>query len=292
MENQKFIIDTDIGSDIDDTLCFAYLFEEARCEILGITTTSSEPWKRAEIVDTMCRAAGKEIPVFPGLDNPIIGKQRQIAVHQYSVVDKLPHKAYSKENRAIEFMKRAIEENPGEVILLAIGPLTNVGALFAAYPHLAKLVKLEAIMGGSFFEAGRALLRQEWNVINDPYAAQIVFKSGANILVVPLDVSIKTLTSAKEFLSKEHSGVMKTVAVYTEKFTERTDEMYYHDVIPAMLVFEKQIAEIKCGEVSIDLTDEIGRSDFSENESGNVEMVVDFDVDRFFEIYKTTVNEK
>ena len=67
MDTVKILLDTDIGSDIDDALCLAYLLAQPRCEILGITTCSSEPEKRAEIVDSMCRYMGKEIPIFPGV---------------------------------------------------------------------------------------------------------------------------------------------------------------------------------------------------------------------------------
>ena len=290
MEKIKIIVDNDIGSDIDDTLCLAYLLKEPRCELLGITTGSSEPHKRAEIVDTVCRSAGRRVPIFPGLGNPIIGKQRQVAVHQYPIAESLERTRFSEENTAIDFMRETIEKYPGEVVLLAIGPPTNIGALFAAYPHLSGLVRRVAFLGGSFFEEGRSFLRTEWNIINDPYATEIIFKSGADILIAGLDISLRTLTSAGQFLKKEHKGVMKTVALYTEKFIERTDDMYYHDVIVAMALFYEDIVKTRRGTLSVDLTEEIGRTDFAPCEDGNAEIIVDLDLKRFFEIYDKTVN--
>ena len=129
MDKIKGIIDTDIGSDIDDVLCLAYVLSEPRFEIPGITTRSSEPWKRAEIADSVCRTAGRSIPIFVGCDKPLSSAQKQTAVHQYPVVKSLPHSIYPKENRAVGFMKNAIERYPGEVVVLAIGPLTNIGTL-------------------------------------------------------------------------------------------------------------------------------------------------------------------
>ena len=87
MDILKLIVDTDIGSDIDDALCLAYLLQQPRCEIVGITTCSSEPEKRAEIVDSICQYVGREFPIFPGLGAPILGKQLQVAVHQYDVAE-------------------------------------------------------------------------------------------------------------------------------------------------------------------------------------------------------------
>ena len=161
MDKLKLIVDTDIGSDIDDALCMAYLLRQPRCEILGITTCSSEPEKRAQIVDSICQYVQREFPIFPGLGDPVLGKQLQVAVHQYEVTEQFPHRTQFPQNQAIPFMKEAIEANPHEVTLLAIGPLTNIGALFAAYPHLAALVKEVCVMGGSFFEKAVAFMPAE-----------------------------------------------------------------------------------------------------------------------------------
>ena len=74
MNKIKLIMDTDIGSDIDDALCLAYVLRQPACELLGITTCSSEPAKRAEIADSICRYMGKDIPIYPGRDTPLIGQ--------------------------------------------------------------------------------------------------------------------------------------------------------------------------------------------------------------------------
>lgn len=290
MEKIKVIVDTDIGSDIDDALCLAYLLNEPRCEILGITTSSSEPHKRAEIADSICRAAKKCIPIFPGRYEPLRTRQRQVAVHQYSVTEKLPHATYSSECRAVDFMKSMIEKYPGEVVLLAIGPLTNIGALLAEYPHLAASVKLVSLMGGSFFEEGRSYTRREWNILCDPYAADILFQSGAKILVAGLDVTLKTKRSVKAFLEEKHSEIMKTVSTYAEKFAERTDDMYYHDVVAAMMLFEDSVVKTRTGKISVAQGAELGRCDFHEYADGNARVAYDLDVDKFFRIYDATVN--
>ena len=289
-EKIKVIIDTDIGSDIDDALCLAYMLSEPRFEILGITTCSSEPWKRAEIADSICRAAGKSIPIFVGRDKPMRVEQKQTAVHQYSVVKSLPHAVYPKENYAIGFMNDMIKKHPGEVVVLAIGPLTNIGVLFSEHPELAAQVRAVATMGGVFSERENLSSTREWNIVNDPHAADIVFKSDAQILIAGLEVTLKTKTSAKDFLRHEHSGIMKTVAMYTQKFTDRTDDMYYHDVIPAAMLVEGDIAKLKRGFVNIDLQNEVGKTKFTESKHGNAFVIYDFDEKRFFEAFKSAIS--
>lgn len=66
---EKVILDTDIGGDIDDAICLAYLLKEPQCELVGITTVCGEPEKRAAVADAICRVAEKQIPIVAGLDS-------------------------------------------------------------------------------------------------------------------------------------------------------------------------------------------------------------------------------
>ena len=68
---EKILLDTDIGGDIDDAVCLAYLLKEPRCELMGITTVCGEPEKRAAVADAICQAAGKRIPIVAGLDTTL-----------------------------------------------------------------------------------------------------------------------------------------------------------------------------------------------------------------------------
>ena len=290
MDTIKILLDTDIGSDIDDALCLAYLLQQPRCEILGITTCSSEPEKRAEIVDSMCRYMGREIPIFPGLGNPIIGKQLQVAVHQYEVVAQLPHKTEFPKNQAIDFMKEVIEAHPHEITLLPIGPLTNIGALFAAYPHLIPLVKEVSFMGGSFFPEAIAFIADEWNIKNDPIAAKIVFDSGVPIRAAGLDVSLKTKIRCTDFLAASHSKAMEPVALYARKFLERTNDMYFHDPLVAAYLFADDICTFRRGRVHIGIGADWGRTYFIEDPSSSTLIADKINSEYFFRHYYDIVN--
>ncbi|MGB9625007.1 MAG: nucleoside hydrolase [Phycisphaerae bacterium] len=74
------LLDTDIGSDIDDAVALAYLLRQPQCELLGITTVTGEPEKRARLADAICRAFGRsDVPIFSGAARPILVPQRQPA---------------------------------------------------------------------------------------------------------------------------------------------------------------------------------------------------------------------
>ena len=72
----KILLDTDIGSDIDDAVCLAYLLANPKCELLGITTVTGEAIKRAQMASALCTVAGKEVPIYPGAENPLLVAQK------------------------------------------------------------------------------------------------------------------------------------------------------------------------------------------------------------------------
>ena len=279
----KLIVDTDIGSDIDDALCLAYLLNQPRCDILGITTCSSEPHKRAHIAADTCRRFGREIPIFVGAGMPLVGPQYQTAVHQYSLLEGETCPAFA--GSAIDFMRDAILAAPGEVTLLAIGPLTNIGALFAAYPALVPLVKEVSVLGGSFFEKGRAALPVEFNIKNDAVAAAILFSCGAKVRIGGLDVSLDTRTDCDEFLACVPTDARAALLPYIRKFRERTNDMYYHDAIAAAWLFDEDICTFRRGSVQVELGAEWGRTDFIPTEDGTVLVADTIDRDAFFRQY-------
>lgn len=86
---EKVILDTDIGSDIDDAICLSFLLSNPNCELLGVTTVTGEVEKRSMMVSYICEKVNKNIPVFPGLENPIIGEQKQKTCPQYEYLEKI-----------------------------------------------------------------------------------------------------------------------------------------------------------------------------------------------------------
>ena len=84
----KVLLDTDIGSDIDDAVCLAYLLAQPACELLGITTVSGQPEQRAQIASAICKVAERSVPIYPGAPQPVLIEQRQPLVPQAADVYK------------------------------------------------------------------------------------------------------------------------------------------------------------------------------------------------------------
>nr|MBA2288611.1 nucleoside hydrolase [Ktedonobacteraceae bacterium] len=84
----KLIYDTDIGSDIDDALALAYLLAQPECELLGVTTVTGESERRAMMVSALCKIAGKQVPIYPGIERPLLVRTRQPHVPQADALDK------------------------------------------------------------------------------------------------------------------------------------------------------------------------------------------------------------
>ena len=181
----KIILDTDIGDDIDDAYALACLATVPECKLLGVTTTYGQTEQRAQIAGKLLKVMGRmDVPVYAGrASKHDIGRQYQWA------------KSYSganiKKTPAVEFLKRAIEKEPGQVTILAIGSLTNIGELVTKYPNVVPQIKRIVIMGGSVYTGyGDSKVPQiEWNIRCDPPAAKAVFSCGAVITVAGLEAT-------------------------------------------------------------------------------------------------------
>jgi purine nucleosidase len=174
----KLLLDTDIGSDIDDALCLAYLLAQPKCELLGITTVIGEAEKRAMLASALCKVAGKHIPIFPGVEYPLLAPQQQPDVPQARALHKWDHDTTFPRGQAVEFLRQIIRAHPGEVVLLTIGPLTNIALLFAVDEEIPALLRekcsvplLRPVLdfAGVWFEHENSI------TFHDPLAATTIF---------------------------------------------------------------------------------------------------------------------
>lgn len=254
----KLILDTDIGGDIDDAIALGYLLNQPRCELLGIATVGGEPALRAAIASAICTAAGRaDLPIHVGASAPLLGPERQPDPYQFAAIcDRWPHQCFDHGNTAIDWMRRTIRANPGEITLLAIGPLTNVGLLFMLDPDIPALLRDITIMGGSF---AATEAEQEWNIICDPHAAARVFAAPVMLSSVGFDVTALCRLSAAEWRRRMGGavGAFEPVLAMAELFFEReTPELTLHDPLAAALVFEPSLCRTTAQGIDVELRDE------------------------------------
>ena len=284
----KIILDTDIGSDIDDALCLAYLLAQPKCELLGITTVTGEADKRAMLASVLCKVAGKHVPIFPGSEEPLLVPQRQKQAPQAAALPKWEHDQEFPRGQAIEFLRRTIREYPGEVILLAIGPLTNIGLLFRVDTEIPSLLKGLVMMCGVFTNRLAGVGPLEWNALGDPHATAIVYQAATGIhRSIGLDVTCQVTMNAKQVREKLHSDLHQPVLDFAEVWFRQRDIITFHDPLAATTVFDDQICVFKKGTVEVELTSESlkGMTLWRSGGSEKHEVALEVDSRRFFKQY-------
>ncbi|WP_170330780.1 nucleoside hydrolase [Ruegeria arenilitoris] len=235
MTARKIIIDTDPGQD-DAVAILLALASPEEIEVLGITAVAGNvpldlTAKNARIV---CELAGHtDVPVYAGCDRPL---NRPLVtaehVHGKTGLDgpDLPDPQMElTEGHAVDFIIDSLRTHePGTVTLCPLGPLTNIAAAFQKAPDIVERVQEIILMGGAYFEVGNITPTAEFNIHVDPQAADIVFKSGVPIVVMPLDVTHKALVTKprNDAFRALGSKVGIAVAEMTD-FFERFDKEKY-----------------------------------------------------------------
>lgn len=287
------ILDTDIGSDIDDAVCLSYLLSEPRCELVGITTVSGRPKERAALADAVCQAAGrKDVPIHSGIDRAMLGVVVQPDCPQAAVLPKWPHRAAEtfESYTAVDWLRRTIRQRPGELTLLGIGPMMNIGALFASDPEIPGLLKSLVLMCGCFLEP-RAY-SSEWNARLDPTSTGIVYHANvAEHTSIGLDVTMQCRMPAPEAIDrfKSTGGPLSVVAAMTEVWADRSHDVIFHDPLTGVAIFDPSVCEWETGNVSVELLSSrvAGMTHFQAAPAAEARHRVasKVDVKRFFELY-------
>lgn len=185
---QRVIVDTDIGDDIDDAFALALVLASPEFDVVGITTAWGDTRLRVRLVHRLLREIGRaDIPVAEG-----IATESRTPFTQARWAQRGP--AVDRAAPAVDFLLDSIRRHPGEITLLALGPLTNLGAAIQRDPAMFRRLKRVVLMGGSVrrgysksaFHAPRPP-DKEYNFVSDIAAAQALFGSGVSIVMMPLD---------------------------------------------------------------------------------------------------------
>lgn len=282
----KVLLDTDIGTDVDDAVCLAYLLSHPDCELLGITTVTGESEKRASLTSVLCKASGRDIPIYPGAAQPMQGEQRQRIAQQAPVLPRWPHETNFPNGQAVEFLANTIRAYPGEVTLLTVGPLTNAGLLFLEHPDVAEMLAGLVLMGGNFDESGPEAGRVEWNVAGDLKAAEITYKAPVRLhRSLGLNVTQKVMMSADEVREKFTAPLMRPVLDMAEIwFAGFYPFITFHDPLAAATIFDESLCTYQQGTVQLNHTDKPGTTLWQPGRlDAPHQVAMTVDVDRYFE---------
>jgi purine nucleosidase len=233
-QTRKIIIDTDPGQ--DDAVAILLALGSAELEIVGISAVAGNvPLKLTEKnARKICELAGRpDIKVYAGAIRPLA---RELVtaeeVHGKTGLNgpQLPDPKMKLQGQyAVDFIVETLmKEAAGTITLCALGPLTNVALALIREPKIAPRIKEIVLMGGGFFEGGNVTPTAEFNIYVDPQAADLVFKSGIPIVMMPLDVTHKALTTSARIASMRSLGTAVGTAVAEMlEFFERFDEEKY-----------------------------------------------------------------
>ena len=234
MTARKIIIDTDPGQ--DDAFAILLALASPELTVLGICAVAGNvplplTEKNTRII---CELAGKpQTRVFSGCDRPL--KRPLVTaehVHGKTGLDgpALPEPTMPLESQhAVDFIIDTLRREPAHsVTLCPLGPLTNIAAAFLKAPDVVGRVQQIVLMGGAYFEVGNITPAAEFNIYVDPDAADVVFKSGVNLVVMPLDVTHKVLTTRKRVEEFRAMGTeVGRMAAEWADFFERFDMEKY-----------------------------------------------------------------
>ncbi len=231
---REIIIDTDPGQ--DDAVAILLALASPELDVLGITAVAGNvplalTQKNARIV---CELAGRrDVRVFAGCDRPLAHELVTAEhVHGKTGLDgpDLPDPTMPLQDaHAVDFIIDTLRRRPaGSVTLCPLGPLTNIATAFQRAPDIIDRVQEIVLMGGAYFEVGNITPAAEFNIYVDPEAAEIVFKSGVKLTVMPLDVTHKALVTKARNDAFRALGtpVGQAVAAMTD-FFERFDKAKY-----------------------------------------------------------------
>ena len=196
---QRIIIDTAPGQ--DDAIAILLALASPELEVLGLTTVAGNVPLALTALNArrLVTLAGRtDVPVRAGADRPL---QRPLVtaehVHGKTGLDGWdwpePTVALAGEDAADWIARTVMAAEPGTITLCPLGPLTNVARALEIEPRLAARLDRIVLMGGGYFEGGNITPMAEFNIFVDPEAADIVMRSGARIVMAPLDVTHKAL---------------------------------------------------------------------------------------------------
>jgi purine nucleosidase len=278
---QKIIIDTDIGDDIDDAFAIALALRSPELQILGTSTAFGDVETRAKLLDRLLAEAGRQdIPVSVGVhtDAKTSFGQRPYAEGG--------HFARASHPASADFIFDQIRRNPGEITLVCIGPLMNVGALIDKDPQTFRKLKRVVIMGGSVDRGygdpygPPTPAEPEWNIKNDPHSAQKLFASGVPLYVMPLDSTQLKLDEVKrEFLFRQGTALTDALTILYHQWGQQTPTLF--DPMTIAFVVDPQLCPVQPMNIVVDERGMTSRG----SGAPNAQVCLKSDSQAFFQFY-------
>ncbi|PVZ72239.1 nucleoside hydrolase [Pelagibaculum spongiae] len=232
----KFIIDTDPG--IDDALAIACAFADPQIEVLALTSVfgNASVTQTTENALRILEVLEQDVPVYPGAHRPLTmpAKDFPAFVHGENGLGNIPQPKAKRQPEPIsaaQYIVNAANQYPGEITIVALGPLTNLALAVALDPTVAQKIKRVVSMGGNLHVPGNVSAAAEANIYCDPDSADQVYNAGWPVSVVGLDVTHQVTTTIEYFeqLEKKQPIVGKFLHQITRFYMDFYQDCYQID---------------------------------------------------------------
>jgi purine nucleosidase len=285
----KVIIDTDIGDDIDDAFALALALHSPELQVIGVMTTFGDTQTRAQLVDRFLGELGRpEIPVAAGVAT---APKSLLTQRRYAEGG---HFAKPSHPDAVEFLLEQCRRYPGQITLIAIGPLMNVGLAIDRDPQTFRKLKRVIMMGGSikrgYGDMGYTAPRgpeAEWNIRNDIASAQKLFAAGVPLFVMPLDSTQLKMDEVKRaFLFSQGTPTTDALTLLYHEWGQETPTLF--DPMTITFAVNPTLCPVEPMRIRVD------DQGFTRPEVGtpNAEVCLNSNSDQFFRFYLTRVAER
>ena len=305
----KYPVWFDCDTGVDDAIALMALHTLEEIDLIGISAVCGNALLDDTFPNThrVCGLIGASYPIYRGADKPLYGEPHvSTAFHgQNGLGDvelPIPVSAVMHDAPAWDALHAAALQHPGELRLIATGPLTNIAIALTKYPDLPSLLHTILIMGGSA-SVGNVTPAAEFNIYIDPHAAQIVFKSGVPIVMCGLDVTLKAVLTPGDW--DELAATGSKVGAFTKACLQPAWQMLQamgfagvpmHDACPVLYLVHPELFSAEEAGVYVEtqgtitqgktVTDLYSDKQF---EKKNAKVVLDVDRDRFIEILKACI---
>lgn len=290
MKKTTILIDTDFGDDTDDAAAFRLALASGYLDIAAVTTVFGDTKKRAEMVMEFLSLYGRsDVPVAAGHGKAFVERSHSAGPEpiQYPVLRN--RRGVLSDSLAEDLIIQCVRDNP-DLVILAMGAMTNIAMAFLREPELMRHVKILA-MGGSFFDA-----KPEWNIACDPEAARLVLEQSENLIMMGLDVTryLKISPQMLDSWRDRKDPVMNYFLEGIALFQKATGfPVTFHDVLLTAYLLDPQVVSLQRGDYTVELSGSLTRGtlvslsnyyEIHSPEEGRLQFAAHVDTKRFFQL--------
>lgn len=303
MSPTRVIIDTDPG--IDDAIAILLALASPELEVEALTTVhgnSDVAQATSNALSVLTLAGSPDVPVAAGADRPLV--QPPVTARDTHGDKGMGYAALSAaaaapvDRHAVDLLIDSVLARPGEITVVALGPLTNLALALRLRPEIALAIPRLVVMGGAIRAGGNTTPLAEFNTYCDPHATHIVLKSGIPVTLVPLDVTYQVVFTPRhlERLLRVDSPVTRFVADSTRYYMDyhrryqSIDGCALNDPLALALTFAPDLVTLEAHPADVDLSPgpSLGKTyaDFYriDRDQPTVDIALDVDTEAFLNL--------